>query len=237
MIAKAVSLLYRWVEHAALGPEPDLTLDDETNDLLTAYALPRAEHEQAVLDACAKLVFAEHDEGEINLPHRPLRRRESRARPAAGARRSERDPARAHGDGAGGAGARARRAPETGERAVTATVGSILEVAGRVPLAWLVAPHRAAMRANLERGVMPERELRSLLEGDLATALRHPDASAVETVLRVSEWIDRHLPACCHGCRDQVQLWVVYVRRARGRVLLAAFEEGRDGDAETEAGR
>jgi hypothetical protein len=53
MIAKAIALLHRWLEHDGL-PEPnDATLDDETNDLLLAYSLPRAELDQAVLDAMA----------------------------------------------------------------------------------------------------------------------------------------------------------------------------------------
>jgi hypothetical protein len=52
MIAKAISLLYRWLAHD-VGQDIDETLDDETNDLLLAYPMPRAEREQAVLDAMA----------------------------------------------------------------------------------------------------------------------------------------------------------------------------------------
>jgi hypothetical protein len=73
MIAKAIHLLHRWlgrdVSDGSDDPlDPTLpvdpTLDDETNDFLLAYSVPRAESEQAVLDACAKLVFGEHDDGE-----------------------------------------------------------------------------------------------------------------------------------------------------------------------------
>ena len=52
MITKAIALLHRWLAHD-VGEAPDLTLDDETNDLLLAYSAPRAEREQAVLDAVA----------------------------------------------------------------------------------------------------------------------------------------------------------------------------------------
>lgn len=58
MIAKAIGLLYRWLAHdvggmRSDGEDMDLTLDDETNDLLLAYSVPRAELDQAVLDAMA----------------------------------------------------------------------------------------------------------------------------------------------------------------------------------------
>lgn len=54
MIAKAIALLHRWLAHD-VGEAPDLTLDDETNDLLLAYSAPRAELDQAVLDAMAEM--------------------------------------------------------------------------------------------------------------------------------------------------------------------------------------
>ena len=58
MIVKAIHLLHRWLGRdvgAGMLPdgETDSTLDDETNDLLLAYSVPRAEHDQAVLDAVA----------------------------------------------------------------------------------------------------------------------------------------------------------------------------------------
>lgn len=49
MIAKAIALLHRWLAHD--DENLDETLDDETNDLLLAYSVPRAEYDQAVLDA------------------------------------------------------------------------------------------------------------------------------------------------------------------------------------------
>jgi hypothetical protein len=65
MIARAIALLYRWLEHDAQPERVDLSLDDETNDLLLAYPVPRAELDQAVLDACARLVLAVHEDGDV----------------------------------------------------------------------------------------------------------------------------------------------------------------------------
>jgi hypothetical protein len=64
--AKATELLYRWLRHDA-GHHDDPTLDDETNDYLQAYALPRVERDQAVLQACARLAIIEHPTGSITL--------------------------------------------------------------------------------------------------------------------------------------------------------------------------
>lgn len=61
MIAKAIALLHRWLAHD--DENLDETLDDETNDLLLAYSVPRAELDQAVLDACAKLDLRVHPTG------------------------------------------------------------------------------------------------------------------------------------------------------------------------------
>jgi hypothetical protein len=106
--------------------------------------------------------------------------------------------------------------------------GGVLAVAGSVPIDTLPAQYREGMRRYLVDGVLPECELRELLEGALAAAIHHterrPHARISET-MRAARWIEEHLPACAHGNRDQVQLWVVYVRRARGRALLATFEE------------
>jgi hypothetical protein len=61
VIVKAIHLLHRWLAHD--DEQIDETLDDETNDLLLAYSVPRAEHDQAVLDACAKLDLREAPTG------------------------------------------------------------------------------------------------------------------------------------------------------------------------------
>ena len=53
MIVRAIALLHRWLAHDE--ENLDETLDDETNDLLVAYAVPRAEHDQAVLDAMSAI--------------------------------------------------------------------------------------------------------------------------------------------------------------------------------------
>lgn len=106
-------------------------------------------------------------------------------------------------------------------------VSRYLAVAGNVDTAELgTAPERyqRALRDYLGRGVLPEGALRAVLEGDLVLAIRHAgNGSELETI-ELHRWVERELPAACHGCRDQVQLWVVFVRRARGRALLAAME-------------
>jgi hypothetical protein len=61
VIVKAIHLLHRWLAHDA--ENIDETLDDETNDLLLAYAVPRAEHEQAVLDAMARASISDPSDG------------------------------------------------------------------------------------------------------------------------------------------------------------------------------
>lgn len=107
--------------------------------------------------------------------------------------------------------------------------GGVLAVAGSVSMDALPAQYREAMRLYLAEGVLPECELRELLEGALAGAIHHADRSpasrTVSDVLAAARWIEQQLPACAHGNRDQVGLWAVYVRRARGRALLASFSE------------
>lgn len=106
--------------------------------------------------------------------------------------------------------------------------GGVLAVAGSVPLDTLPAQYREPMRRYLAEGVLPECELWELLEGALGAAIhkteRQPHARVSDT-MRACRWIEEHLPACARGNRDQVQLWCVYVRRARGRALLATFSE------------
>lgn len=107
--------------------------------------------------------------------------------------------------------------------------GGVLAVAGSVPIDTLPAQYREPMRQYLAHGVLPDCELRELLEGALSAAIhtaeRVPGRATCSDVLLASRWIDQHLPACAHGHRDQVGLWAVYVRRARGRELLATFSE------------
>jgi hypothetical protein len=84
--------------------------------------------------------------------------------------------------------------------------------------------YRQAMRDYLGQGVLPGEPLRLLLEGDVGAISRFRDD--LPGLADLADWMDAALPAACWGSRDQVQLWVVYVRRARGRALLATFDEG-----------
>lgn len=116
-------------------------------------------------------------------------------------------------------------------------VARYLSVAGDVDTAELGAVperYRRALRDYLGRGVLPETGLRSLLEGDpLAVRFFRGDLSGFA---ELAEWIRSMLPAACWGSEAQVQLWVIYVRRARGRALLAAMEGSPpDADATSEA--
>jgi hypothetical protein len=118
---------------------------------------------------------------------------------------------------------------------VNALGGGLLGLVDRLPIDELPARYRAPLRAYLEHGIVPEAPLRMLLEGDLGSAIDRAPPAGLLDVCAVSRWLREHLPASCHGCRDQVQLWIVYVRRARGRALLASFDGGHDGDAAPEA--
>jgi hypothetical protein len=115
-------------------------------------------------------------------------------------------------------------------------MNELARIAQSVNYAGLPARYARAMRAYLERGDLPEaeRELRLVLEGNVAAALSGPGVWTL-AVCRLSRWIDNQLPPCAHGNRDQVQLWIVYVRRARGRAMLAAMEGSPDADAPSEA--
>lgn len=108
--------------------------------------------------------------------------------------------------------------------------GGVLLVVDGVPIDRLPHRYQSEMRRYLAEGVLPESELRLLLEGELAAAgHRCPPprgGGSMLTAWQAQCWLDEHLPPQCWGNRDQVQLWVVYVRRARGRAMLAAFEEG-----------
>lgn len=104
--------------------------------------------------------------------------------------------------------------------------GGVLDVVDHVPLPWLPELFREPMRRYLADGVLPGAPLRQLLEHDVAAALPATlDAPAMLVRLAAFRWINEHLPASCYGCRDQVNLWIVYVRRARGRALLASMEK------------
>lgn len=104
--------------------------------------------------------------------------------------------------------------------------GDLLEVVNRVPLTWLPEAYREPMRRYLADGVLPGAPLRQLLEHDVGAAMpASADALVMIERLAVFRWINEYLPASAYGCRDQVQLWIVYVRRARGRALLASMEQ------------
>jgi hypothetical protein len=94
--------------------------------------------------------------------------------------------------------------------------------------------YRAEMRGYLGRGVLPAAPLRRLLEGDpLAVRLFADDLPGFAALV---EWIASMLPAACWGSEAQVGLWTLYVRRARGRALLASMEGPTDAhDAPSEA--
>lgn len=62
--ARATELLYRWLRKDA-GIDDDPTLDDETNDYLQAYTLPRVERDQNVLTACTALDLRQHPTGSV----------------------------------------------------------------------------------------------------------------------------------------------------------------------------
>lgn len=111
----------------------------------------------------------------------------------------------------------------------------VLSVAGGVPIAQLPGRWQDAVRQYLTHGILPERRLRLLLEGNIAAVRAFADD--LPGLLALVTWIEDHLPAACWGSPTQVQIWLVYVRRARGRALLAAFDEGvTHGDASAEAG-
>jgi hypothetical protein len=106
--------------------------------------------------------------------------------------------------------------------------GGVLDVAAAMPIDQLPAQYREPMRRYLLDGAQPECELFELLEGALASAMHHAERQAharISDVMRAARWIEEHLPACAHGNRDQVGLWMVYVRRARGRAMLASMAE------------
>lgn len=98
----------------------------------------------------------------------------------------------------------------------------LLEVAAAVSYERLPATYRAPMRRYLGEGDLPAAPLRAVLEGNLSVAIALDRASTL-ALCQVAEWLDRETPASCHGNRDQVQLWHIYVRRARGRAMLAAM--------------
>jgi hypothetical protein len=106
-------------------------------------------------------------------------------------------------------------------------IARYLAVAGDVDTAELGAVperYRRALRDYLGRGVLPEGALRAVLEGELALGVHRTAPADVPELIELHRWIETYLPASCHGCRDQVQLWIVYVRRARGRAMLAAMD-------------
>jgi hypothetical protein len=109
--------------------------------------------------------------------------------------------------------------------------GGLLALADRLPIGELPVEYQAPMRRYVVLGVEPTGALLAMLEGGLSAALaRMPPESMLGACL-AARWVEQHLPAYAHGSRDQVQLFLVYVRRARGRMLLAAMDATLDGAA------
>jgi hypothetical protein len=102
----------------------------------------------------------------------------------------------------------------------------VLDVVHTVPLEWLPEPQRAPMRAYLEHGTLPDPRVVEVLEGKSLRFEPGMSVPELHELAAVAAWIEAHLPRQCWGSRDQVQLWVVYLRRARGRALLASMEGG-----------
>lgn len=119
---------------------------------------------------------------------------------------------------------------------MSVTRGGVLSVVDRVPLAWLPAQYQKPMRDYLGQGILPEPHVQQLLEGSISAVLGF--GHDLFGLLELATWVQRWLPPEAWGSRDQVQLWVVYVRRARGRALLSTFDDGgSDGqDASAAAG-
>jgi hypothetical protein len=109
---------------------------------------------------------------------------------------------------------------------MTAARIDVRRVLDHVDLTALPAAYRMPMRCYLGRGDLPEGALRQVLEGNVgaALALVQGDAASLD-VCRLSSWVLASLPAACHGSRDQVALFIMYLRRARGRALLATMKE------------
>jgi len=106
---------------------------------------------------------------------------------------------------------------------MTSEGGGVLSVGSRVPITWLPTRYRAAMMGYLEQGILPAEgdAMRQLLEGQHVGIYHSTPVDELYDLAALAAWLDAHLPPQCWGNRDQVQLWIVYVRRARGRALLA----------------
>jgi hypothetical protein len=100
----------------------------------------------------------------------------------------------------------------------------VLDVVHTVRLDWLPERWRATMRAYLEHGALPEPRIVEVLEGKSLRFDPGMSVAELHELAAVAAWIEAHLPRQCWGSRDQVQLWIVYLRRARGRALLASME-------------
>jgi len=101
--------------------------------------------------------------------------------------------------------------------------GELLTLADRLPIGELPAGYRDAMRLYVALGVRPGGVLELLLDGAAAGASLCEGEAA-----DAARWIQLHLPAYAHGSPVQTGLFVVYVRRARGRAVLLA-SMGEDG--------
>ena len=100
--------------------------------------------------------------------------------------------------------------------------GGILSVAEAVSFEGLPAAYRTPLRRYIREGVLPAPPVRAVLEGKLPVAIAL-DRGATMDLCKLAEWVEQSAPASCHGSRAQVQLWMVYMRRARGQQLLASL--------------
>jgi hypothetical protein len=82
--------------------------------------------------------------------------------------------------------------------------------------------YRQPLRDYLARGVLPDRPLLLLIEGNIAAiGLFRGD---LDGLLEVADWLGA-LPGCCWGTRDQVQLWASFAQRRADAQVAAEQPE------------
>jgi hypothetical protein len=90
--------------------------------------------------------------------------------------------------------------------------------AAQVDLGQVPEPYRKALRQYLVQGVLPERRLRALLEGNVsAIGLFRGE---LPTLLTLADLLQDQLPAACWGSPDQVQHWITFARRSAQREAM-----------------
>jgi hypothetical protein len=102
---------------------------------------------------------------------------------------------------------------ETARSALRFDVRAFLEPRA-IPLDDVPERYRVAMFQYLSEGKLPEPRLQRLLENDAGAVRLFADD--LHGLLVLSRWLDRCVPAFCHGNRDQVGLWCAFIRRQRG---------------------